>query len=107
MDNSIDLYNPCFECNLRYGHGYTEDCDNKCQYAKVVKEKLAKIDLEEMQSLLIVQPERAKDIPKPITIENGFVKCGGCGKYIRLPIADHYSYCPECGQAIKWIGEEE
>lgn len=48
-----------------------------------------------------------KEIPKPISIENGFVKCGGCGMYIRLPIMDHYNNCPECGQKILWEGEEE
>jgi RNA polymerase-binding transcription factor DksA len=44
-----------------------------------------------------------KEIPKPISIENGFVKCGNCGKYIRFPIADRYNHCPECGQAIQWL----
>lgn len=48
-----------------------------------------------------------KEIPKPISIENGFVKCGGCGMYIRFPIADHYNNCPECGQKILWKGESE
>lgn len=46
-----------------------------------------------------------KEIPKPISIENGFVKCGGCGMYIRFPIADHYNNCPECGQKILWKGD--
>ena len=41
-------------------------------------------------------------IPKKVSLENGFVKCNACGKYIRIPIADKYSYCPECGQAIDW-----
>lgn len=48
-----------------------------------------------------------KEIPKPISIENGFVKCGGCGMYIRFPIADHYNNCPECGQKILWKGDTE
>ena len=70
------------------------------KYGEIFRRK----DLQEyFNSLPSVQPERAKDIPKPITIENGFVKCGECGKYIRLPIADYYSYCPECGQRIAWI----
>ena len=43
-----------------------------------------------------------KEIPKPVSIENGFVKCGGCGMYIRFPIIDRYNNCPECGQKILW-----
>lgn len=29
------MYNPCFECHNRYGHSYTEECDEICDYAKV------------------------------------------------------------------------
>ena len=29
------MYNPCWECFNKYGHGYSEDC--KCQYAKILK----------------------------------------------------------------------
>lgn len=29
------MYNPCWECFNRYGHGYNENC--KCQYAKILK----------------------------------------------------------------------
>ena len=47
-----------------------------------------------------------KQIPTPIVIENGFVKCTECGKYIRFPIIDKYNNCPECGQAIDWEGNE-
>ena len=48
-----------------------------------------------------------KQIPKQPTIENGFVKCPACELYIRFPIMDHYNNCPECGQALKWRGDEE
>lgn len=44
--------------------------------------------------------------PQTPTIENGFVKCPKCKKYIRFPIADKYNNCPECGQAIKWAESE-
>ena len=30
------MYNPCFECMNRYGKQYTEECDNKCDYANVM-----------------------------------------------------------------------
>lgn len=34
------MFNPCIEhCYHRYGKGYSSDCDDKCEYAKVVKEK--------------------------------------------------------------------
>ena len=47
-----------------------------------------------------------KQIPQQPTIENGFVKCPACELYIRFPIMDRYNNCPECGQALKWEGEE-
>jgi hypothetical protein len=30
------MYNPCFECQNRYGHSYTEECDNACEYANAL-----------------------------------------------------------------------
>lgn len=34
------MFNPCYEhCYLRFGNQYTEDCDDKCEFAKAVKEK--------------------------------------------------------------------
>ena len=33
------MYNPCFECHNRYGKQYTTECDSKCDYAKMAKEK--------------------------------------------------------------------
>lgn len=27
------MYNPCLECQNRYGHSYTEECDSTCNYA--------------------------------------------------------------------------
>ena len=27
------MYNPCLECQNRYGHSYTEECDGACNYA--------------------------------------------------------------------------
>lgn len=50
--------------------------------------------------------ELEKQMPQAPTIENGFVKCPKCKKYIRFPIADKYNNCPECGQAIKWEESE-
>ena len=30
------MNSPCFECLNRYGHSYTEECDNTCEYANVI-----------------------------------------------------------------------
>ena len=44
------LFNPCVEhCYNRYGRQYSSDCDDKCEYAKVVKEKKL---LEEMDRFI-------------------------------------------------------
>ena len=31
------MYNPCLECQNRYGHSYTKECDNICNYAYDIK----------------------------------------------------------------------
>jgi hypothetical protein len=62
-----------------------------------------KYNNDSVEALSMAIATLKKEIPKPISIENGFVKCGGCEKYIRFPIADRYNYCPECGQAIQWL----
>lgn len=33
----MNMYNPCETCYLRFGHSYTGDCDEKCEYAKIAK----------------------------------------------------------------------
>lgn len=30
------MYYPCEECLNRYGHSYTEECDETCEYANVI-----------------------------------------------------------------------
>ena len=36
------MFNPCYEhCFLKYGRQYSKDCDNKCEYAKVIVENKA------------------------------------------------------------------
>ena len=32
------MYNPCETCYSRFGHEYTSDCDEKCEFASLVKE---------------------------------------------------------------------
>ena len=60
-----------------------------------------------IQALNIAIKALWKQIPQQPTIENGFVKCPACELYIRYPIIARYNNCPECGQALKWEGEEE
>lgn len=31
------MYNPCLECQNRYGHSYAEECDSTCNYAYDIK----------------------------------------------------------------------
>ena len=30
------MYNPCFECYIRYNRQYTEECDENCEYANAL-----------------------------------------------------------------------
>lgn len=29
------MYSPCMECKIRYNKEYSEECDNKCDYANI------------------------------------------------------------------------
>lgn len=44
------MYEPCWECKLRYGFGYRkEECDDKCGYAaevKSLKDRIQKLDTD-------------------------------------------------------------
>lgn len=62
-------------------------------------------DLQTAQHMAIEALQ--KQIPQQPTIERGFVKCPACKLFIRYPIIDRYNNCPECGQALKWGGDEE
>lgn len=37
------MYNPCFECYIRYNRQYTEECDENCEYANALS-KLKSFD---------------------------------------------------------------
>lgn len=34
---SKERYNPCFECLNRYGRQYSKECDEFCDYARILK----------------------------------------------------------------------
>ena len=51
------MFEPCYEhCYLRYGKQYTKECDDKCNYAKAVKEK------KELIENAIIFPQTIGDI---------------------------------------------
>ena len=38
MKMNMKMYNPCETCYNRFGHEYTPDCDEQCEFANLVKE---------------------------------------------------------------------
>ena len=41
-----NMFNPCYEhCYLRYSKQYTKECDDNCDYAKIVKENRLKDEI--------------------------------------------------------------
>lgn len=42
------MFEPCFDhCYIRYNKQYTKECDDNCNYAKVVKENKCKDEIIE------------------------------------------------------------
>lgn len=64
------MYNPCIECFIRHGHDYTEECDNRCEYANVIS-RLKPFDVEELCEIV-----KGKSLPvaflSPENIENTY-----------------------------------
>lgn len=46
------MYSPCFECLNRYGHSYTEECDNKCRYANDISKLKPYGSIDEIVEIL-------------------------------------------------------
>ena len=46
------MYNPCFECMNRYGKQYTEECDNKCDYANALSKLKAYGGIDEVLEVM-------------------------------------------------------
>ena len=79
------MYNPCFECMNRFNRQYTEDCDDKCEFAHVVKEN----------SKLKVEGEWVYDSWCTF-------KCSECGaKRDKYKGEDLTPYCAMCGTKMK------
>ena len=46
-----------------------------------------------------------KRLPKEVVFDRVYKRCSSCGE---TPMYFHYSYCPYCGQKLKWSkGQEE
>ena len=46
------MHNPCFECSVRYGHSYIEECNNLCEYANIVSKLKALGGIEEVTKVM-------------------------------------------------------
>lgn len=69
-------------------------------------EETTKYNSDSIEALNMAIKALRKQIPQTAIIENGFVKCPACERYIRYPIIEKYNNCPECGQALKWESKE-
>ena len=103
------MYNPCFECMSKYGRQYTEDCDSKCDYAKVVKEKK---QLEEHLRLLTEEMDRPiKTLGELATQFCCLTECKNCPVVIHDfdKRTEHERTClhePCVSNLHKWIVEQ-
>ena len=46
------MNSPCFECLNRYGHSYTEECDNTCEYANIISKLKPYGSIDEIVEIL-------------------------------------------------------
>ncbi len=59
------MYNPCVECYNKYSRQYTSDCDDKCDYARAIKEKKIlenKLNKPECENLYFTKPFHKEQI---------------------------------------------
>lgn len=83
---------------IHQGHEYEiAACD--CEQSMIYHRQLAEW-LTDYKKL-----KEKEELKRPI-INKGFVLCPSCDICIRYPIADKYTHCPYCGQALKWEEEE-
>lgn len=75
------MYSPCFECKMRYGKEYTEDCDSKCEYANIISK------LKPFGKI----PKAVLVIDKP----NKCLECSLCKK-----MEDNCNYCMATNKII-------
>lgn len=97
------MFNPCIEhCYNRYGKQYSSDCDDKCEYAKVVREK--KLLEEEMDRPI-------KTLGELATQFCCLTECKNCPVVIheyekRTKLDKETLHEPCCANLYKWIIEQ-
>lgn len=104
------MLNPCYElCFLRFGKQYTSDCDDKCEFAKVSKEKKK---LEEEQKLLLDAMDRpVRTLGELVTQFCCFTECKNCPVVIN-DFERRTDYEKEClhehciSNLYKWVIEQ-
>lgn len=76
------MYNPCFECSNIYNREYTEECDNTCEYAYLVKrikdyggiEEVSKVMEGKLIPISMLEKENIDNIYKIIyCVKHGLV----------------------------------
>lgn len=46
------MYSPCVECYNRYGREYSEECDNKCDYANILSKLKSYGGIDEVSAVM-------------------------------------------------------
>lgn len=97
------MFNPCVEhCYLKYGKQYSPDCDDKCEYAKVVNEK--KLLEEEMDRPIKTLAELTTQFCCLTECKNCPVVIHGYDKRTRNEKENLHTPC--CDNLYKWITEQ-
>lgn len=64
------MHNPCLECSIRRGVTYTEECDDTCMFANIVKsknEQINELDRKLRQAYHVIG--QVVDKPNPFATE--------------------------------------
>lgn len=93
------MINPCIDfCYHRYGRQYSQECDDKCEYAKLIKEK-SRLESNEKSTTL-------EDFSVEICSS---IECSDCPvikeNYEKRTGYDVYKE-PCCNNLYKWIIEK-
>lgn len=97
------MFNPCVEhCYRKYGKQYSSDCDDKCEYAKTVKEK--KLLEEELDRPI-------KTLGELVAQFCCLIECKNCPVMIheyekRTKLDKEVLHEPCCTNLYKWIIEQ-
>lgn len=97
------MINPCIDfCYARFSKQYSSDCDDKCEYAKIVKEK--KLLEEEMDRPI-------KTLGELATQFCCLIECKNCPVMIheyekRTKSEKEVFHEPCCSNLYKWIIEQ-